>query len=95
MKLKILLLLLMSLIGCSDKPLPLEDLNFDEKVSKFFGSPLLFSYDSCEQLAAELKKTSLDEMHTRFAIHLSRPPDEMLGIAMPAAVSEGAANKTG
>lgn len=58
----------------NDIPQANVDINLDISASKSFGSPLLSSYNSCEQLNAALKKTALDEMHTRFAIHAKRGP---------------------
>lgn len=60
--------------ACADDVAIDIDPNLDIEAAKTFGSPMLFTYNSCEQLSEDLKKTTLDEMRTRLAIKLKNPP---------------------
>ncbi|HXW60814.1 MAG TPA: hypothetical protein VEK06_04665, partial [Myxococcota bacterium] len=62
---------LIFMAACSNKETLLHDLsglNLEDGIAKAFVTPMLQSYQSCEQLKNDLKETALREMNTRMAI---------------------------
>lgn len=88
--------MLIALVGCTGKEIPQEEgLNLQEGNVKSFASPLLQSYQSCEQLEKELKETAMKKMRTRLAMRLKKIPTNEAGtmdMMPPIGLPSGAGN---